>query len=550
MRASGVGVHLFCCLILLMIFSSFLEVLTVSSVLPLFEVLFGAKDNSLAQLRFFNSLPDDVDFRKYILFAFAIIVVISSFIRFVNVYFQIKISYFIAKSISKKIFENVIKLPFEKNINRSSSEFINMVMIKANLVTRQVIIPAIMVVSNLFLVVSIMIGLFFINKFMLVIVLSLCVVSYALILWFSRKKTKLNSENISIFSDKTTHRAQESFRALKEIVLLNQFDYHIDYFRESDAAWKDAQSSSQIIGAFPRFFIEGLALLAFTGALAILINDDIENNIRIIGVVAVFGVGFQKMAPAIQAIYSALISIRTGLFTVNDVVEYLSYEPHCGLQVNQSVKIYEGVTLENFSCVVNGSETFRALSCTLNQGSFVSIMGESGVGKTTFMNVFSGLQTNYVGEIRIDGQNINNINKSEWTNSIAYVDQQPFIYNGTIKYNITLNNDTFDHDQLEKIIKVTQLSDLLDDKGLNFVTGEDGKLLSGGQRQRICIARALYLDRPVLILDEATTGLGSSLQRVVLRNIRENFPQKLVLIITHDKDVSEICDQIIKLEKN
>jgi len=180
----------------------------------------------------------------------------------------------------------------------------------------------------------------------------------------------------------------------------------------------------------------------------------------------------------------------------------------------------------------------------------VGIKGETGSGKSTIIKLIMGLLQPLSGKILLDGEELD-ISKNNIKDKISYVPQNFYILDDTILENITFSEEIskLDQKKIESSIKLSLLDEVVSSlpKGINTIVGATGKLLSGGQAQRLAIARALYQDREILILDEATNALDSNKEKLIIQNILNLKKTKTVIIISHNSDILKVCDQILEI---
>jgi len=196
-------------------------------------------------------------------------------------------------------------------------------------------------------------------------------------------------------------------------------------------------------------------------------------------------------------------------------------------------------------------ESIKDISFKIGKGESIGLIGKSGAGKTTLVDVILGLLEPTSGDLLLDGVSIYD-NFRAWRNLIGYIPQSIFLMDDTVEKNIAFGvpDDLIDRQKVAKVIKMAQLTDLIDNlpDGLRTFVGERGVRLSGGQRQRIGIARALYHDSEILVLDEATAALDNETERLVSESIQHLSGIKTLIIIAHRLSTVEHCDQIYVLE--
>ncbi len=292
----------------------------------------------------------------------------------------------------------------------------------------------------------------------------------------------------------------------------------------------------------------------------VFIMTNLESNFtNIIAVLGTFALGAQKLLPCMQQTYgtwSYIVSSKSSLMNVIELSKK-SYYSSTSEYIPKSFDLKKSIHLENISYKYPGSQIFVLNNFTLEiiKGQKIAIIGPTGTGKSTIVNLIMGLLDPTQGKIKIDGFNIAGKKafkrKLNWRKSIAHVPQTIFLKDGTIAENIAFAEDPRDIDK-EKLIKAAkkaQLEDFILKQPFAYQSfvGENGVKLSGGQKQRIAIARALYKDQKVLILDEATSALDINTENGILKSILNLDMDMTIIIITHRKDSVLNCDQIIDL---
>jgi ABC-type bacteriocin/lantibiotic exporter with double-glycine peptidase domain len=211
------------------------------------------------------------------------------------------------------------------------------------------------------------------------------------------------------------------------------------------------------------------------------------------------------------------------------------------------------ISLENVAFKYESSsvESLRGVSLIIPHGSTIGFIGTTGAGKSTLVDIILGLLTPVTGIVKVDGNDIQT-NLRAWQNKIGYVPQSIFLTDDTLRRNIAfgISKNEIDETSIQRAIESAQLSDYVKSLplGLDTIVGERGIRLSGGQRQRIGIARALYHDPSVLVLDEATSSLDNATEKSVMEAIKKLHGYKTIIIIAHRLSTVEHCDRIFKLE--
>ena len=343
---------------------------------------------------------------------------------------------------------------------------------------------------------------------------------------------------------------QETFNSIKEIKIANRASYQLEEFKSFDLTLKNAMASSQLIGAAPRYLVEltGLTAIAIIST-AISSFGKLDPSL-LLGTIAAFALGFQKITPNIQNIYNQYVTIMTGGQALKDTILFMELEQEPELQIDKYLVFEHSINLKNVGFCRSNKQIINKIDLSIKKGDKTGISGESGAGKTTLLDIVATLLHPSTGKLYVDDEVITPENYLLWRNKISYVDQKSYFYDSSLLYNITLSHELSENDfsTLSEILHITRLTDLVEEfGGLSANIGENGKRLSGGQKQRVSIARALFQDRDVLLLDEATNALDKATEAAVIKSIFEAYRLKTIFIISHDSANFRYCDKIIEL---
>ena len=347
----------------------------------------------------------------------------------------------------------------------------------------------------------------------------------------------------------------ETFRGYADIEINNAFGHRLSLFERELDTIVEVGRKNATISMLPQYLTEtglvvGMALLLCLGT--IWASADMK---LLFGVFAVAGL---RLLPSARNIMGAWSALRYNRYTIQ-VLNEAKVEETKIVKNEEQIALNEAIEVRNLSFrFENGSaDTLHNLSLTIRKGEKVGINGESGVGKTTLLNILLGLYAPSEGGVFIDGEELQGERLRKWQNSIGYVSQHTFLTDSTILANIALGCDEQEVDmaQIEKCIEAASLSEFIASlpNGINTRIGECGALLSGGQRQRIGIARALYKNADILFFDEATSSLDNATEQSINRAIESlsTSNEDLTIVVVAHRDSSlDYCDRIITLEKN
>jgi ABC-type multidrug transport system fused ATPase/permease subunit len=270
----------------------------------------------------------------------------------------------------------------------------------------------------------------------------------------------------------------------------------------------------------------------------------------------IYGVSAIKIIPSINLIFGSTTSIQFSNVSVNKIIDELSNKESFPETKENLVKLKfnNKICLKDISYRYPTSklDVLKKISFDINKNSKIGIFGPSGSGKSTLVDLIMGLIKPTKGQIKVDNEVIEENKNYSWRNKIGYIQQNIFLFDDTLKNNIILNSsdNLIDDEKFKQVLSSSKISDFLDklSNGLNTNLGEKGLKISGGQRQRIGIARALYSDPDILILDEATNQLDSKNETEILDIIFKEFRNKSIIVISHDRSIMSRCDTILNID--
>lgn len=354
--------------------------------------------------------------------------------------------------------------------------------------------------------------------------------------------------------------ATEALGGVKDIKILGVEKFFLSKFSKHSKAFSFFQSWNQVIGQVPRYIMEIIAFGGIVGFLlfAIYSKMSIQNLIPLVSFFALAG---YRLIPALQGVFNAFTSLKFDSAILNkihrDMIDLKSGGSYfLGENEIEHLPFKEKIELENiyFSYPGSSKETLKNVNLEIRKNSFVALIGATGSGKTTLVDLILGLLTPTKGKIKIDNVQIDENNLRNWQASLGYVPQQIYLTDDTIARNIAFGvpDEEIDMERIKKAAWMANIHDFIDEelsKGYDTVIGERGIRLSGGQRQRIGIARALYHDPDVLIFDEATSSLDNKTEKEVLEAINNVAKFKTMIVIAHRLTTVKNSDMVYKIEK-
>lgn len=546
-------------LFIFILLSSVAELVSLGAVFPFLSIL--TTPEIAFKSTYFNRILNllDINSQSEILLLltclFCITILLSSTIRILVLWGQTKLSYAIGADLSISIYKKTLYQPYSVHVSRNSSDLISIISNKVNSVISNIIIAFLVNVSSFILMIMIVIGLIFINPLNAFITFGLFGFIYLVLIVSTRRYVLYNGEKINKESTRIIKALQEGLGGIRDILLDGTQQIYCNEYQKADLPLRKSQANLTIIGGIPRYILEafGMVLIAL---LAYLISARSGGFVKEIPALGALVLGAQRLLPIMQMIYGNLAAMNGAKATLADVLQMLDQEMPLINQLDNEKQIPFNSKIElkgicfsysNSSIKIIDNVTFSIL-----KGDKIGLIGTTGSGKSTLIDILMGLLTPDSGEIYIDNTLVNKENNHNWQRNIAHVPQTIFLTDTTIAENIAFGIE-YKNINLELLYKVSEQAQIggiintWEDK-YSTIVGERGVRLSGGQRQRIGIARALYKCANIIIFDEATSALDNETEQEVMNSIFNLTPDMTVLIVAHRLSTLQKCNKIIELK--
>ena len=541
------------------IVATFLELLSLSSI-PIFLMsILNFDQNTSTYLSFlpfdFNNINQET---LVIYFSLALcgIFLIKNIYLSILVYFQGVIFKTFQINFGSKMFQLYIKANYDLHINKNPSIILRSITSDASQ-SASIVLNYINLCKESLVLFGIFVMLLVIDYSLTLIVFSFLSMIVTIFFLLVKKKIFIRSKQIQFFTSLQIKTINQTLAAIKEIKLLNKENF----FRKIFFYNIEKMESNRVINYFltnlPRYFLETISIFTITlVALAfILTGKSFENFIPMLSLLAVSAI---RLIPSFNTISTSLASIKSlspSLNFISDELEKIEIDQKFKHKNIANIEISNGrlIKFKNVSFNYKGSDNLilNNLNTSIEIGKITGILGSSGAGKTTFIDIFLGLLKPSKGELHLKNININEKINS-WQSQIGYVPQEINLIDDTIVKNIALGEEenSIDFEHLNSICKIVGIDQTI----LNFekkdtrVVGNRGAKLSGGQIQRIGIARAIYSKPKILILDEALNSLDKRSENEILDNLKSlNYVQTIILI-SHNLELFKRCDNLILID--
>ena len=547
-----------------MFLTGIFEMLGTASILPLIYVVSkpdSIETNSYLQYLFnyfeFNSVDSFILFLGISAF---VLVVISFVFRAYSNYVISKFVHTISSNTTQRLLKIYLSQPYSWFINRHSAKLSKSLLLDSHYLSSEALLPAFLIVSNITISFFLIVLLIIANPVGAIISIAVVSVSYLLIYFLFYGKRRSAGEKKNNAQSSLYKLTQETLGSIKEIKFFSLEMFAISSFKKPLQVQAKMKTDMNTMAELPRFIFQAIAfggIIGFLLFMKIIENTNITSVLPLLSLYAFVGL---RLIPVIQQIYSLLSRLESTAPVLESICSDLSFENQLNdssSEVNsmRKIELNDMIRLEQicFKYPESNHCILDSINFDIIAGNTIAIIGSTGAGKTTLIDVILGLHIPTEGRFFVDDVEINSQNIKQWQNIVGYVPQHVFLNDDTFINNIAfgIREDEIDIRMVKVAAQMACIEDVIlkSSKGYHHIIGEKGVRLSGGERQRIGIARAFYRNPSVLVLDEATNALDYETEDLILENIRNNEIMNTVILITHRQNTLKNCDKIYSIKK-
>jgi ABC-type multidrug transport system fused ATPase/permease subunit len=489
--------------------------------------------------------------------AFALAAVLAALIRLLNLWLNGRLAAAAGSDLSCEAYLRTLYQPYQVHVQRNSSNLITAITNHIAL-TVLALNAVLQIVSASVVVAGLLIGLLLIDWQVALSTAGLFGIAYGLVAIISRRQLEQNGGRIAAAANQRVKALQEGLGAIRDVLLDGSQATYLQLYSNSDRPQRLLESNNLFLATFPRYALEGLGLVAIAvlGGFLALQRGSSDAVIPLLGVLAL---GAQRLLPAIQQVYFGWASLQSWNASLAAVIDLLDQPLPQRQVVAEPLALQQCLRFEavRFRYANELPEVLRDLDLEIRRGERIGLIGSTGSGKSTLVDLLMGLLVPNGGRLLLDGLDLHDPAHAErlagWRASVAHVPQSIYLADSSIAENIAFGvpRNSIDLARVKLAAEHAQIAGFIESRpeGYASFVGERGIRLSGGQRQRIGIARALYKQSSLIVMDEATSALDINTEAAVMEAVEGLSRELTIVMIAHRLSTVERCDRLIHLEQ-
>lgn len=551
----------------LVILMAFAEIAAVVSIGP-FMALVGDMsqlqgEGAIAQVYRASGAATPTDFLLWVGVGVLVILTLAALVSMFTIWRLSLYGARVGVELGSRLYNHYMHQPWIFHASGNSSRLTNRITQECQRMTIRIINPLMLMNAKLTMAFFMLMAIFIYNPVVAIAGLVLFIVAYLLLYMTVRRRLIANGSVISKSQTQRFKLLVEGFGGIKDVLVLGRQNVFTERFEEASGHFAKAQGTNQALSQAPRYAMELVAFGSVIFLVLYLLATHNGNMGSILPVLSVYALAGFKLLPAFQQVYSSISQIRGDLAAFDAVRDDLRASAIGKVDDKDPIDAHEAgcmtpkrsIALRDISFHYPGKQepALDGLSMEIRANQVIGLVGASGSGKSTTIDLLLGLIKPGSGQLMIDGRPLSESDIRAWQNALGFVPQTIFLTDASIRENIAfgLPPESIDDESVKRSATMAHLDDLLGElpDGLDTRVGERGVQLSGGQRQRIGIARALYNDAEVLVLDEATSALDGITEKLVMDAVHDFSGKKTIIIVAHRLATVKQCDCIYLMHK-
>lgn len=546
------------------------ELAGVGSILPFMRLV--SDPNVIRQDQMLAWLYSNLDFTSERAFLIAsgvgviVIIVVSNAITTLGRYALIKFGTRRTHTVGRRLLAHYMALPYEFFINRNSSDLAKNILSEVTRAVDGVMVPFLELIAKGVVIVLILAFTFLVDPLLSLVVFATLGGAYAILFVISRHLLRRSGRSRADANEQRYRHAVEALAGVKELRLLGREQEFINRFSRNSALYAKHEATGRLFQDLPKYTMDAVAFSSIVVIVLYLLQRG-ETVEEVLPTLSLYAVAGYRIMPALQKVFRAAANLRFNSVVLEILLDEFRQQEQISITLGEADVEEESapeivteepteIELQRVGYLYPDTENWavRDVSLRVGKNEMIGIVGSTGSGKTTLVDVLMGLLRHKEGRILVNGNELRPETIPSWQRRIGYVPQAFFLSDASIQANIALGipEESIDPSAIEQAAKIANIDEFIRNqlpKGYHTVVGERGIRLSGGQRQRVGIARALYHDPPVVILDEATSALDTVTERQIMGAIDNLAGKKTLIIIAHRLSTVKKCDTILVLEQ-
>ena len=543
--------YLLVCLICIV---SLMEMINLAIIVPILnsflEIENSSKENNL--LGFINLFKPNENSIQIFLIIFLIFFILKTLFSIFVSWKYHSFTFNFIQNLSFNLYSKYLSQKYKIYSSKNSSELLRNVLKEMDLFYLH-LQSLIQIILECIILIGILIFLLYLITVPTLTVIVMAFFFAGIYYFFVKKNLKTWGENRQSLEEDRIKFMQEGFNCIKEINFFKRHNFFLDRFREKNNEFYKIYINFNFLNSLPRYIFELFTIVLIAIVFFFLLTDG-KNNEEIIKILALFFAASFRTIPCIYRIFSSLQNLKYTDPSIKVLLHDLeNIKEKTNLKIPEKINFNKKavLTIKEFSYSLENKFKLNNINIEIQKNQKIGLIGKSGSGKSTVLDIFSGINSGKNIELNVDGKKLNESQFLEWQNIIGLIPQNISLINDSFKQNILfgLKNDKISEQYILNIIKISNLNKLLSrlPKGIEHNISEKGTNLSGGEIQRIGIARALIFNPQILIFDEATSALDTFSENEILEDIN-SLPNKTIIMISHRMNTLKFCDKIYLID--